>query len=150
MEIKLSKSEKVVSSESVFRVLSEILRSEEELDRDKEHLWALGLSAQNHIKYIDLVHLGSINQCTCCPMEIYRRGCIKGIASLIVAHNHPSGDPKPSQEDKMVTLQLREAGKILKIKLLDHIIIGAESYFSFADEGLINAKGGAITGFFSE
>jgi DNA repair protein RadC len=137
MEIKFDAENRVVSSKVVFSILSEVLQTEEEIDREKEHFWAIGLTAQNHIKYIDLVHLGAINQCPCHPMEIFRRACIKGIASLIVAHNHPAGNPEPSQEDRTATARLKEAGDILGIKFLDHIIIGKNRYFSFSDEGAL-------------
>ncbi|MCA9407432.1 MAG: JAB domain-containing protein [Candidatus Omnitrophica bacterium] len=134
MEIKLKSKEQVVSSESIKNILGEILKSEDPLDQEKEHFWAIGLDAQNHIKYIDLVHLGAINQCPCHVMEIYRRACIKGIVSLIVAHNHPSGNPQPSREDIRATEKLKQAGDILGIKLLDHVIIADNSYYSFCDD----------------
>ena len=143
MEIKLKEEKRVVSAEAVVGILNEILKSEEEIDREKEHFWSIGLTANNHIKYIDLVHLGSVNQCPCHPMEIYRRACIKGVVSLIVAHNHPSGSPKPSAEDQRATTRLKEAGDILGIKLLDHIVLGRESYYSFSDENALE-RGGDI------
>ena len=141
MEIKFDAEKRVVSSKVVFSILSEVLQTEEELDREKEHFWAIGLTAQNQIKYIDLVHLGAINQCPCHPMEIFRRACIKGIASLIVAHNHPAGNPEPSNEDRIATRRLKEAGDILGIKFLDHIIIGKDRYYSFSDEGVFSTEG---------
>ncbi len=137
MNIKFPLKEKIISAQSVYDILNKVLLAEDELDRDKEHFWAIGLTAQNQIKYIDLVHLGSDNQCPCHPMEIYRRACIMGVVSLIVAHNHPSGNPDPSTEDSKATTKLKEAGQVLGIKLLDHVIVGGNGYYSFADEGLI-------------
>ena len=134
MEIKLPLNKKVVSAKSVNEILTQVLLAEDQLDQEKEHFWAIGLTSQNLIKYIDLVHLGSVNQCPCHAMEVYRRACIMGVASLIVAHNHPSGDPQPSREDQNATSRLKEAGKILGIKLLDHVIVAGEKYYSFCEE----------------
>jgi len=135
MELQFSKNEKVVSAKIVYEIVTELLSIEDELDREKEHLWAIGLNNQHQIKYIDLVHLGTVNSCVCGPMEIYRRGCIKGVVSLIVAHNHPSGNPEPSFEDRKMTKRLKEAGEILGIKFLDHVIVGQDKYYGFSDEG---------------
>ena len=135
MTIKFPVNEKVISAQSVFTILKDILKAEDVLDQEKEHFWSIGLNAQNQIKYIDLVHLGTINQCPCAPMEVYRRACITGVVNLVVAHNHPSGNCSPSHEDYTATKRMKDAGKILGIKLLDHIIVGDESYYSFADDG---------------
>jgi len=135
MDIKFPAKERIGSSKSVYDILKKVLLAEEVLDREKEHFWAIGLTSQNQIKYIDLVHLGSMNHCPCRPMEIFRRACIMGVVSLIVAHNHPSGNPHPSLEDRAATKKLKEAGDVLEIKLLDHVIVGDEDYFSFGDEG---------------
>jgi DNA repair protein RadC len=135
MELKHSVKEKIISAKSVYKIITELLNGEDELDREKEHLWSIGLNNQNQIKYIDLVHLGAINSCPFHPMEIYRRACIKGNASLIVAHNHPSGNPAPSSEDRAMTKRLKEGGDILGIKFLDHVIVGDEGYFSFSESG---------------
>lgn len=135
MNVKFPVNEKVASPDNVARILREVLKAEDSLDQDKEHFWAIGLNAQNRIKYIDLVHLGAVNNCPCAPMEVFRRACIAGVASLIVAHNHPSGHCQPSREDHTATRRLVDAGKVLGIKLLDHIIIGGQSYYSFSDDG---------------
>ncbi len=137
MNVKYPVNKKVASASSVAQVLREVLKAEDSLDQDKEHFWAIGLNAQNCIKYIDLVHLGALNCCPCAPMEVFRRACIAGVASIIVAHNHPSQYCQPSREDHVVTKRLKEAGKILGIKLLDHIIVGSTSYYSFNDDGAL-------------
>ena len=71
------------------------------------------------------------------PREVFRSAIINGAAAVILAHNHPSGDPAPSDEDLQITKRLCAAGKLIGIKCLDHIIIGSGRYFSFADQGLI-------------
>lgn len=69
------------------------------------------------------------------PREVFRPAVIHGAAAVIFVHNHPSGEPEPSMEDRQMTERLVEAGKILGIQVLDHVVIGRWRYFSFADEG---------------
>ena len=71
--------------------------------------------------------------------EVYRAAIRANAAALLLAHNHPSGDPTPSQEDIQITKQLVEAGKILGIKVLDHLVLAGDRYISFADESLLDA-----------
>ena len=71
------------------------------------------------------------------PREIFHEAILELASSIILYHNHPSGEPEPSDIDKQLTLKLVQAGKILSIDVLDHIIIGDESYFSFKENGLI-------------
>ena len=72
------------------------------------------------------------------PREIVESAITRGAVAMVFVHNHPSGDPAPSKSDKQLTRDLVYAGSIMRIRVLDHIIIGGDSYFSFADEGLIN------------
>ncbi len=135
MELQYTTQKQVVTPQIIFEIINDLLKLEDPLDQDKEHVWAIGLNSKNQIKYIDLIHLGSVNSCPCQPMEIYRRACIKGVASLIVAHNHPSGDPKPSYNDIAGTEKLKQAGETLGITFLDHVIVAKEKYYSFSDAG---------------
>ncbi len=81
---------------------------------------------------------GILNSSLVHPREVFRLAIIHGAAGLIVAHNHPSGDPAPSADDKAVTAQLVEAGRLLDIPIYDHVIIGDDGrFFSFAEAGLI-------------
>ena len=73
------------------------------------------------------------------PREIFLEALQKGAVYIIVLHNHPSGDPTPSREDMLITKRIREAGLILGIELLDHIIIGDNCYVSFVQEGLLQS-----------
>ena len=114
-----------------------ILSAENDIDRDKEHVWVLGLNTRNHMKYIELVSLGTLDSSLIQPREIFRMGVMKGIKSIIVAHNHPSNAEHPSTEDKEITQRLRGAGEILCIPVLDHVIITRDGYFSFAESGLL-------------
>jgi len=106
-------------------------------DLKKEIFKVIYLNNQNQI--IDIADLfeGTINSSSISPREVIE-GAIKcNAASLVFAHNHPSGSPEPSRSDKEVTRDLVYAGSIMRIKVLDHIIIGGNKYFSFASEGLI-------------
>jgi DNA repair protein RadC len=88
------------------------------------------LNARQQIKLVELVGIGIANQAMIHPRETYRRAVIEGATSIIVAHNHPSGDTSPSDEDITVTRQLHEAGEVLGIPLLDHIIFSPTAFHS--------------------
>ena len=135
------KKKTVCCSKDVSEVLSSLLNYEQEHDREKEHFWILGLNTKNVIQYADLVSLGSLSASIVHPRETFRLAVMKATANIIIGHNHPSGDTKPSQEDILLTKRLAQAGEILGINVLDHVIIGSEgSYFSFRDNGMINRK----------
>ena len=120
------------SSQEVFDYLYHSMR-----DLKKEVLKVIYLSSQNQI--IDTVDLfeGTINAGSISPREVMESAIKHYAASLIFVHNHPAGNPEPSQSDKEVTRDLVYAGRIMQIKVLDHIIIGENRYFSFAGEGLV-------------
>ena len=135
------KKKTVCCSKDVSEVLTSLLNYEQEHDREKEHFWILGLNTKNVIQYTDLVSIGSLSASIVHPRETFRLAVMKATANIIIGHNHPSGDTKPSQEDILLTKRLAQAGEILGINVLDHVIIGSEgSYFSFRDNGMINRK----------
>lgn len=138
MYIKGFKEREVTNSKNAAEIFYSILKKESAVDRDKEHFWSIGLNSQNKVKYVELVTLGLLNQVIIQARELYRRA-IKdgGVISLIITHNHPSGCLEPSPEDKTKTKELADAGKIIGIQLLDHLIIGENGYYSFADKGLL-------------
>ena len=131
------KEREVSSSNSAADICYQILKNECAVDRDKEHMWSIGLNTQNKVKYVELVTLGLLNQTIISPRELFRRAIRKGVLSVIICHNHPSGNTKASPEDKKKTSELAEAGKIIGIQLLDHIIIGKSGHYSFSDDGQI-------------
>jgi len=106
-------------------------------DLKKEVLKVIYLNSQNQI--IDAVNLfeGTVNSSSVSIREIIESAVKHNAAFLIFVHNHPSGNPEPSASDKDLTRELVYAGKIMRIKVLDHIVIGENRYFSFADDGLI-------------
>ncbi|HEW92652.1 MAG TPA: JAB domain-containing protein [Thermotogaceae bacterium] len=83
------------------------------------------------------VTIGTISSALIHPREVFREAVKEGASGVIVVHNHPSGDPTPSEDDKAVTLKLHEASKILEIKLIDHVIVAARGYYSFRENGLL-------------
>src|SRR5262245_31502639 len=105
---------------------------------DREHFVILLLDRKNQVIGINTVSMGSLTASIVHPRECFKPAILSNAASLICGHNHPSGDCQPSREDRALTTRLVEAGKLLGIAVIDHIIIGGEGrYFSFADEGLL-------------
>lgn len=138
MVIKIkSKNIKVTSSQDMATILQDILKAENEIDRDKEHFWVIGLTTKSHIKYIELVSLGVLNASLVHPREVFRYAIIQAVAGIIVGHNHPGGDPEPSDNDVHVTDTLKEAGKIIGIPVIDHIIITDDSFISLNRRGYL-------------
>jgi DNA repair protein RadC len=139
MTISLSDEQKIkiLNSDDVYNVMQEILLREEKIDQEKEHLWMIGLALNNRILYIELISMGSVKATTVEPMNVFRVAVLKGAVNVILAHNHPSGELKPSDTDKDTTDRLLQVGLILNIKVIDHLIISVKSYLSFADTGLL-------------
>lgn len=105
-------------------------------DETKEHFIAVHLDGKNRMVCIDVVSIGSLNQCIVHPREVFKSAIVSNAAAIILLHNHPTGDTVPSQEDISITRRLREASEILGIKILDHLIIG-DNYYSFVGSGLM-------------
>jgi len=106
-------------------------------DNDREALVVLTLDTKNKITSITVASLGSLNSSIVHPREVFKTAILGNASSIIIGHNHPSGDPTPSKEDISITLRLKECGKILGIELLDHIIIGDDNkYISLKEKGL--------------
>jgi len=122
---------------TVAKLLRSILKTESPVDRDKEHFWTVGLNTRNVVKYIDLTSLGTLNASLVHPREVFRLAIMKGVANIVIGHNHPSGNTEPSEEDIRLTRRLVEAGRILGIEVLDHIIVTDNNHLSFKATGLI-------------
>jgi DNA repair protein RadC len=105
--------------------------------KKKEHFKVLLLNTKNHVISREEISVGSLNASIVHPREIFNMPLRKSAASVILVHNHPSGDPSPSQEDLEVTRRLVDAGHILGIAVRDHIIIGDGCFFSFKEKGLL-------------
>ncbi|MEI3605834.1 DNA repair protein RadC [Pseudogracilibacillus sp. SE30717A] len=110
---------------------------EEMRNLNQEHLVVLFLNTKNQIIHRQTIFIGSLNASIVHPREIFREAVKRSAASIICAHNHPSGDPSPSKEDIHVTRRLVEAGKIMGIELLDHLVIGNNSFTSLKEKGYL-------------
>lgn len=107
-------------------------------DMDREALAVITLDVKNHPTSINVCSIGSLNSSIVHPREVFKTAILGNAASIIIGHNHPSGNPTPSNEDINITKRLNEAGKILGIEVLDHIIIGSfDNYISFKEKGLL-------------
>lgn len=120
------------SSQEVFDYLYHSMR-----DLDKEVFKVIFLDVQNQVIEVEDLFEGTLTASSVYPREVMKSAIKHNAASLIFAHNHPSGNPAPSESDKEITRDLILAANIMQIEVLDHIIIGENKYFSFADEGLI-------------
>ena len=124
---------RIRSSANAYSVLQEFLA-----DTDREHFVILMLDQKNQVIGINTVSVGSLTASIVHPREVYKPLILSNAAAVILGHNHPSGDPQPSHEDRAITQRLKEAGALLGINVLDHLVIGADGrYFSFADESLL-------------
>lgn len=128
----IGKKIKLKSSKEVYDYLFQSMQKNE-----KEIFKVLFLDAKNRLINTEDLFEGTLNSSVVYPREIMKKAINYNAVSLIFVHNHPSGNPEPSQSDKNITKNLVNAGKVMQIKILDHIIIGDNRYFSFADDGLI-------------
>lgn len=103
----------------------------------QEHFVALYLNTKNHVIKQKTVFIGSLNASIVHPREVFKEALRTSSAAVICLHNHPSGDPSPSTEDINVTKRLDEAGKILGITLLDHIVVGENCFISLKERGFL-------------
>lgn len=102
-----------------------------------EEFWIICCNTKNHVISKERISVGSLSAAIVHPRETYRRAIVKVSASIIAIHNHPSTDCTPSHEDIQLTKRLAEAGKILGVELLDHLVISTESYCSLKERGLM-------------
>lgn len=104
---------------------------------DREHFKVINLNTKNQVMVIDTVSVGSLNASLVHPREVFKLPLKRSAASLILVHNHPSGDTRPSQEDLNITRRLHEAGSLLGIEIVDHLIIGQNNYLSMKEKGYL-------------
>lgn len=116
-------------SEEVYNAFKNLHES------DKEKFYAIHLDSKNKVIGVDMVSQGSADSSPVHPREVYKSALLASAASIIFVHSHPSGDPEPSYSDREITMQLKKAGELLGIEVLDHVIIGRGEFYSFADKG---------------
>ena len=128
----IPEKEKVTSVNDSYKIFSQYLS-----DLQTEEFWAIFLDQKNHVIYKTQISKGGISG-TLVDVRVIFRIAIEHLAtSVVVAHNHPTGNLTPSQPDISITRRIKEAGDLLDIKLLDHLIIGENSFFSFSEQGLL-------------
>lgn len=105
---------------------------------DKEHFAIMVLNTKNHIIAMPDISVGSLTASVVHPREVFREALRYPVASIVLLHNHPSGDPSPSREDIAVTRRLKKAGEVMDIPVLDHIILGDNRFTSLKEKGLMD------------
>jgi DNA repair protein RadC len=114
-----------------------MLSAEDALDRDKEHFYVLHLNARRRVRMIEVVSVGTLTASVVHPRETFRRAISQGSYAIIIAHNHPSGEVDPSDEDSRVTKLMVDAGNVIGIDMLDHIVFSGSKAFSFRENKYI-------------
>lgn len=122
----------IKSPEDVFRYFQSLFK-----DQVKERFIVFWLNSANRVTGFEIVTEGLLNSSLVHPREVFRGAIVSTSASIIIAHNHPSGNPIPSNEDLTITKQIVEAGKIIGIPVHDHIIFAENTYTSFVEKGYI-------------
>ena len=120
---------KITNAKDVFNYFHEKLKNEKQ-----EHIYVLILNLQNHIIKEELISKGVLDSAIIHPREVFKPAIKHSASKIILAHNHPSGNPKPSKEDLEITKKLIEAGKLIDIKILDHVIIGNGEWWSWLED----------------
>jgi DNA repair protein RadC len=140
MDVKLTKEEKIkiLNSDDIYGIMQRVLLRENKIDQNREHFWVIGLESNNRILFIELISLGSVKKALVEPMEVFSFALQKRAVKIILCHNHPSGEIKPSDADKDITDRLIQVGIIVNTEVIDHLIISDKSYLSFKDIGLLD------------
>ncbi|EAA0223598.1 DNA repair protein RadC [Listeria monocytogenes] len=126
----LYKNRTVHSPQNAFDLMKQFLG-----DVDREHFVVVCLDSKNQPIALNTCHIGSLNSSIVHPREVFKTAILSNAASIMVGHNHPSGNPEPSEADIRVTRRLEEAGELMGIRLLDHLIIGEDTYVSLKERG---------------
>lgn len=122
----------ISSSQDVFNLIKDIIK-----DSDRETYISICLDCKNKPTHINKTFIGTIESVIANPREILKLAITSNSSKIITAHNHPSGDVRPSKSDTKSVELLKKAADIVGIKLIDHIIVGDEKYYSFADENIL-------------
>ena len=125
------------SSEEVYKFWRTVVAADPSFEPDKEHLVAVLLDTKLRPKGYYVVSVGALNETIAGPRETFRAAIVGAAYAIILVHNHPSGDPAPSQADNRMTRNMREAAQLIQIQLLDHVIVGETSHYSFREAGVL-------------
>ncbi len=146
MNIELTEEEKIkiLTSDDIYKIMQSILLRENKIDQNKEHFWIIGLANNLRLLFVELIGLGTVNQVLVNPMEVFSFALQKRAVHIMLCHNHPSGELKPSEDDKDTTDRMIQVGRIVSLPILDHLIITERSYLSFKDIGLMDTLAESI------
>jgi DNA repair protein RadC len=139
MDITLSEAEriKILNADDLYDIMQRILLRENKIDKNREHFWVAGLENNHRLLFIELISLGTVNKTFAEPMEVFSLALQKRAVKIVLIHNHPTGELKPSDSDKDLTDRLIQVGLIVNTQVVDHLIITEKSYLSFEDTGLM-------------
>ncbi|MEO6302267.1 MAG: JAB domain-containing protein [Bacteroidia bacterium] len=139
MNVKLNEQDKIklLNSADIYSIMQKVLLRENKIERNKERFWIIGLATNNKILYIELITVGTINRTIVEPMEVFSIALQKRSVKIVMVHNHPSGEMRPSDADKDITDHLIQVGNFLNVPVIEHLIISETSYYSFYDSGLL-------------
>lgn len=138
MEFRVFEKPKV-KTPFVFGSSAEVYEKMKDYNKaDRELMLILFLDSKNHVMKIETHSIGTVDSSAVYPREVFKSAILNNASSFICIHNHPSGDPDPSEGDREITKHIVFCSELLQIKALDHIILGDNKYFSFADQGLMN------------
>jgi len=130
---------RITTVQDAVGVFRDVLR-----DEDRERLVAMCLDSKNRPNAIYTIAIGDLSQVPTHPREVFKAAILANAASIILAHNHPSGDPNPSRDDIMITKRLAAAGRIIGIEVLDHVVIGDNEYVSLKQSGMMKYAEGQV------
>jgi DNA repair protein RadC len=125
------------SPEAFATLWREMITKADWYDSEKEHVVVVALDTKLKVKCFFMVSVGTLNESYAGPREIFRPLIAAAAHSFVLMHNHPSGDPSPSDADRRVTRRTKEAGELIGIKIIDHVIVGESQHFSFREHGMI-------------
>lgn len=140
MNVKLRNDEKVrvLNGIDLYEVMQKILKRSSKIDQKKEHFWVVGLDVTQEILFIELIGLGTSDSVHADPKDIFSLALNKHARHIVLVHNHPSGNLRPSDADEALTNKMIFVGKFVNIPVWDHLIITDKSYYSFLDSGLFD------------
>jgi DNA repair protein RadC len=139
MNVRLTQAQKIqiLNAHDVYSVMQQILLRQNKIRRAQEHFWVVGLKTDNTILFVELISIGAQNYVNVSPPDVFRMGIYKLAVKMILVHNHPSGNLKPSQNDKDLTDRMLKVGKLINIEIVDHLIITESGFTSFESKGII-------------
>ena len=119
---------RLASAQDVYATVADLRTA------DQEHLVVFDLDVRHRVIARRIVHIGTLTGVEVHPREVFKAAIVNSAAAIIIAHNHPSGDPSPSRQDIELTQRLRDTGTLVGIAVLDHVVIAADGYVSFAQD----------------